>query len=108
MTITPGFSDRFAACEAIARVSLRGFTACLVATTEMAHNPISVTTMLGVSIIGRIREAANRFAGANQGNIAVIFAIAPVPLISFVGAASIVPVPTTRARACGPRSTRLP
>ena len=34
-----------------------------------------------------IRAAANRFAGANQGNIAVIFAIALLPLISFVGAA---------------------
>jgi Flp pilus assembly protein TadG len=43
--------------------------------------------MLGASITSRIRKAANRFAGANQGNIAVIFAIALVPVISFVGAA---------------------
>jgi Flp pilus assembly protein TadG len=34
-----------------------------------------------------VRAAAKRFAGANQGNIAVIFAVAMVPLISFVGAA---------------------
>ena len=34
-----------------------------------------------------VRAAANRFAGANQGNIAMIFAIALVPLISFMGAA---------------------
>ena len=39
------------------------------------------------SITRYIREAASRFIGANQGNIAVIFAIACVPLISFVGAA---------------------
>ncbi len=43
--------------------------------------------MLGASITRRIRKAAGRFAGANQGNIAVIFAIALVPVISFVGAA---------------------
>jgi Flp pilus assembly protein TadG len=43
--------------------------------------------MLGASINRYIREAARRFVGANQGNIAVIFAIALVPIISFVGAA---------------------
>jgi Flp pilus assembly protein TadG len=43
--------------------------------------------MLGASIISRIRGAARRFSTANQGNIAVIFAIALVPVISFVGAA---------------------
>jgi Flp pilus assembly protein TadG len=43
--------------------------------------------MPGASIIRHIGDAARRFAGANQGNIAVIFAIACVPMISFVGAA---------------------
>jgi Flp pilus assembly protein TadG len=43
--------------------------------------------MLGESIFSRVRAAAGRFAGANQGNIAVMFAIAAVPIISFVGAA---------------------
>ncbi len=43
--------------------------------------------MLGTSITRHIRGAASRFVGANQGNIAVIFAIALLPLISFVGAA---------------------
>jgi Flp pilus assembly protein TadG len=52
-----------------------------------AETQISVTVMLGASITHHIRKAANRFVGANQGNIAVIFAIALVPLISFVGAA---------------------
>jgi hypothetical protein len=39
------------------------------------------------SITRRIREAASRFVTAKDGNIAVIFTIALVPLISFVGAA---------------------
>jgi Flp pilus assembly protein TadG len=43
--------------------------------------------MLGASITSRVRAAARRFIGAKEGNIAVIFAIAAVPLISFVGAA---------------------
>ena len=43
--------------------------------------------MPGASITRHISAAARRFVGANQGNIAVIFAIACVPLISFIGAA---------------------
>ena len=43
--------------------------------------------MPATSIAQQIRGAARRFAAANQGNIAVIFAIALVPLISFMGAA---------------------
>lgn len=43
--------------------------------------------MLGASIVSLLRGAARRFGGANQGNIAVIFGIAAVPIISFVGAA---------------------
>ncbi len=43
--------------------------------------------MLDASITRHVRAAANRFAGANQGNIAVIFAVALVPLLSFIGAA---------------------
>ncbi|MCA6109684.1 vWA domain-containing protein [Bradyrhizobium cenepequi] len=39
------------------------------------------------SIFDRLHTAARRFAGADQGNIAVIFALASVPIISFVGAA---------------------
>lgn len=51
--------------------------------------------MLGQSIFSRVRVAAGRFAGADQGNIAVIFAIAAVPVIGFVGAA----IDYTRANA---------
>src|SRR5712664_1209029 len=64
------------------------FTTCLAATTEMGiENPTSVTVMLDLSIASRVRAAAKRFAGANQGNIAVIFAVALVPILSFMGAA---------------------
>jgi Flp pilus assembly protein TadG len=43
--------------------------------------------MHSTAILQRVRTAAGRFGGANQGNVAVIFAIAAVPLLSFVGAA---------------------
>jgi Flp pilus assembly protein TadG len=43
--------------------------------------------MAGISIIHRFLRAARRFARADQGNIAVIFGIACVPLITFVGVA---------------------
>jgi Flp pilus assembly protein TadG len=43
--------------------------------------------MLGASMIRHIREAASRFVSARDGNVAVIFTIALVPLISFLGAA---------------------
>jgi Flp pilus assembly protein TadG len=43
--------------------------------------------MPAVSIFSRVRQTADRSAGANQGNIAVISAITALPIISFVGAA---------------------
>jgi len=43
--------------------------------------------MLDIAIFSRFRSAAGRFAGANQGNIAVLFGIAAVPILTFVGAA---------------------
>jgi Flp pilus assembly protein TadG len=43
--------------------------------------------MSDASITRHFSKATSRFAGANQGNLAVIFAIALVPLISFIGAA---------------------
>ena len=51
------------------------------------RGPTSVIAMFGTSITRHIREAAKRFIGANEGNIAVIFTIAAIPIISFVGAA---------------------
>ena len=43
--------------------------------------------MLDTVIFRRLRTAASRFAGANEGNIAILFGIAVIPIISFVGAA---------------------
>ncbi|MCA6117285.1 TadE/TadG family protein [Bradyrhizobium sp. WSM 1738] len=43
--------------------------------------------MLDTVAIRRIRTAARRFAGANEGNIAILFGIAVIPIIGFVGAA---------------------
>jgi Flp pilus assembly protein TadG len=43
--------------------------------------------MLDTTFFSRVRAACCGFAGANRGNVAVIFAIAAVPIISFVGAA---------------------
>jgi Flp pilus assembly protein TadG len=43
--------------------------------------------MSGVSIASRCKQAAHRFAAADEGNIAVIFAIAVLPILAFVGAA---------------------
>jgi Flp pilus assembly protein TadG len=43
--------------------------------------------MLDTTIFNRVRAATRRFAGDKRGNIAVLFAIAAVPIISFVGAA---------------------
>ena len=38
-------------------------------------------------ILPRLKDAARRFVRADQGNIAVMFGIALVPILSFVGAA---------------------
>ncbi|MBR0692838.1 TadE/TadG family type IV pilus assembly protein [Bradyrhizobium lablabi] len=43
--------------------------------------------MSGSAIFNRVRSAAGRFSAATDGNIAVLFAIAAVPIISFMGAA---------------------
>jgi Flp pilus assembly protein TadG len=51
--------------------------------------------MLVTSFASQVRGAARRFSGANQGNIAVTFAIALVPLLTFIGAA----IDYTRANA---------
>jgi Flp pilus assembly protein TadG len=43
--------------------------------------------MFATSFFSRIKTAAGHFASANRGNVAMIFAVAAVPLLSFVGAA---------------------
>ena len=47
----------------------------------------AVRAMLDTVIFRRLRTAASRFAGANEGNIAILFGIAVIPIIGFVGAA---------------------
>jgi Flp pilus assembly protein TadG len=47
----------------------------------------AVRAMLDTVVFRRLRAAARRFAGANDGNIAILFGIAVIPIISFVGAA---------------------
>ena len=43
--------------------------------------------MLDTAIFSRVRTAAMRFVRADQGNIAMLFGIAAVPILTFVGAA---------------------
>jgi Flp pilus assembly protein TadG len=52
-----------------------------------AEITFAVRAMLDTVVFRRIRTAARRFVGANEGNIAILFGIAVIPLISFVGAA---------------------
>jgi Flp pilus assembly protein TadG len=47
----------------------------------------SVTVMFSASFRNRLRSAARRFIKADQGNIAVFFCYALVPILGFVGAA---------------------
>jgi Flp pilus assembly protein TadG len=43
--------------------------------------------MHGSSIASQVRRAVSRFPGANQGNIAVLFGFALLPILGFMGAA---------------------
>ena len=43
--------------------------------------------MSGAYVFRKLRAAAGRFIGARKGNVAVIFALSAIPIISFVGAA---------------------
>lgn len=43
--------------------------------------------MLGKDLFSRVQPAAGRFAEAREGNIAILFALALLPILSFVGAA---------------------
>jgi len=60
-----------------------------------AETHFPVTIMFSASLRNQLRSAAARFIRADEGNIAVIFAIALVPMIGFIGAA----VDYTRANA---------
>jgi Flp pilus assembly protein TadG len=47
----------------------------------------AVRAMLDTVVLRRLSAAARRFTGANEGNIAILFGIAIIPIIGFVGAA---------------------
>jgi len=73
---------------AIYRFSQHTFTTCLSVQAEMAashHSP--VTAMSIAAKIIRFRNSASHFIGADKGNVAVIFAIASLPVFALVGAA---------------------
>src|ERR1700761_192103 len=83
-----GSRARFAAPRPRGRFSEPGFTSCLTRTNDMEGTKTTlVTAMFVASITRHIREAAKRFVGADKGNVAVIFTIAAIPVIGFVGAA---------------------
>jgi Flp pilus assembly protein TadG len=88
LTIEGAFGGRFGDAPALSRFWWNRFTACLAARAEM---PLEITfavrAMLDTVIFRRLRTAASRFAGANEGNIAILFGIAIIPIIGFVGAA---------------------
>jgi Flp pilus assembly protein TadG len=52
-----------------------------------ASNQIQVTAMSTAPLIARFRTAARRFLRADEGNIAMIFAISVLPVLGLVGAA---------------------
>ena len=51
----------------------------------MIQNLVKAMSIASVAL--RLRRVSSRFRAAENGNIAVIFAIALVPLLGFVGAA---------------------
>jgi Flp pilus assembly protein TadG len=81
-------SRSFGIYTAIYRFSQHSFTTCLSVQAEMAashHSP--VTAMSIAAKIVRFRNSASHFIGADKGNVAVIFAIASLPVFALVGAA---------------------
>jgi Flp pilus assembly protein TadG len=90
------YPARPAVYPAIYRFSPHSFTTCLAMAAEMGaetHFPVSI--MFSPSLRSQLRGAATRFVRADEGNIAVIFAIALVPILGFIGAA----IDYTRANA---------
>jgi Flp pilus assembly protein TadG len=73
---------------AIYRFSQHTFTTCLSVSAEMAPSNHSLVTAMSIaSIIAQFRSSASRFIRADQGNIAITFGIALLPILGFVGAA---------------------
>jgi Flp pilus assembly protein TadG len=58
-----------------------------MAAATQPRDATSVTAMFATFMIRHICNAARRFVRSNDGNIAVIFTLAAIPVIGFVGAA---------------------
>jgi len=54
---------------------------------EMTAKSSRGTVMSGASVVRRLRATVSRFGTLNEGNTAIIFALAIIPILSFVGAA---------------------
>src|ERR1700761_8064106 len=88
--MSTGSDGRFETCSAIDRV-FRGPIYHLFSRGNRDGGQKTQprgSSMLGASIIRHTRQAAARFVGASEGNVAVIFTLAAIPIIGFVGAAS--------------------
>jgi Flp pilus assembly protein TadG len=87
LTIANGGRADFAICTGIERLFSGWIHHLFSRGGRNGPNPNSVPVMRGAAITHHIRKAVRRFIGANEGNVAVIFTIAAIPIISFVGAA---------------------
>jgi Flp pilus assembly protein TadG len=87
LTIAVSFGGQFADCAAFDPFLLGRIYHLFSDAGRMAAETRLVTAMFIASITRHIRGAANRFGGAEDGNIAVIFAITCLPILTFVGAA---------------------
>jgi len=72
---------------AIYRFSPDDFTPCLAPAVEMSADISTGDVMFGKSFLRLAGRAAARFVRADRGNVAVIFAIALVPMLGIIGAA---------------------
>lgn len=88
LTMTRGKPGETPICAAIYRFSQDRFTRCLAASSQHAVVvQIRVTIMRLPSISYRLSRLASRFVRSDEGNIAVLFSIALLPVLGFVGAA---------------------
>jgi Flp pilus assembly protein TadG len=88
LTIAGAFGGRFGDAKGLSHLWRNRFTACLAARAEMAVEiTFAVRAMLDTVVFRRLGAAARRFASANDGNIAILFGLAVIPIITFVGAA---------------------
>jgi Flp pilus assembly protein TadG len=82
----PAWLDTFSSgVPVILRSILLPLHACGLSRVPEPH--FSGDVMIGASIFNQVRSSAARFRRAERGNVAVLFAIAVVPILGFVGGA---------------------